>query len=68
MSFEYDASITCEACGGDGHWDWVEAAPGTLDGTVSGRTICRACDGKGERWVHMRPVDFEDTADEEHYP
>lgn len=68
MSFEYDAEVTCEECGGDGGWDQPQTNRwGYLHDEVTGSLItdwrkCRACDGRGSITVHMRPIDFEDLA------
>lgn len=61
MSFEFDAEVTCEACGGDGGWDAPTGYWSDIDGGLITRwSECRACDGKGTVTVHMRPIDLED--------
>lgn len=73
MSFEYDAEVTCEECDGDGGWDQPQTGQwGYLYDPANGSLItdwreCRACEGRGTIWVHMRPIDFEDldTMDDE---
>lgn len=55
--------MTCPACAGDGGWDVVEAAPGTLDGTRSHYVPCTACDETGEVEDCSEPLTEDDAVE-----
>ena len=50
--------ITCDACDGDGHFEWCDGHVGGEPHYASRR--CTQCGGTGEEEIELSPIDMED--------